>query len=59
MAKGYNRSWGHATDIDPRAPYLKKGRTVRVTGFSNQYGSTYEVDPVSAGAEVPHESKTR
>jgi DNA/RNA endonuclease YhcR with UshA esterase domain len=34
-----------STDIDPRAPYLKKGRTIRVTGFANQYGTTYEVDP--------------
>src|SRR5215203_2997950 len=34
-----------STDIDPRAPYLKKGRTIRVTGFANKYGSTYEVDP--------------
>jgi DNA/RNA endonuclease YhcR with UshA esterase domain len=35
------------TDIDPRAPYLKPGRTIRVTGFGNQYDTAYEVDPRS------------
>lgn len=35
------------TDIDPRAPYLKPGRTIRVMGFGNQYGTAYEVDPRS------------
>jgi DNA/RNA endonuclease YhcR with UshA esterase domain len=35
------------TNIDPRAPYLKPGRTIRVTGFGNQYGTAYEVDPRS------------
>lgn len=35
------------TDINPNAPYLKPGRTIRVTGFGNQYGTTYEVDPRS------------
>jgi DNA/RNA endonuclease YhcR with UshA esterase domain len=35
------------TNIDPKAPYLKPGRTIRVTGFGNQYGTTYEVDPRS------------
>jgi len=35
------------TNIDPQAPYLKPGRTIRVTGFGNQYGTTYEVDPRS------------
>jgi DNA/RNA endonuclease YhcR with UshA esterase domain len=34
-----------STDIDPRAPWFKQGRTIRVTGFGNQYGTTYEVDP--------------
>jgi DNA/RNA endonuclease YhcR with UshA esterase domain len=35
------------TDIDPRAPWLKPGRTIRVTGFGNQYDTAYEVDPRS------------
>ena len=35
------------TNIDPRAPYLKPGRAIRVTGFGNQYGTTYEIDPRS------------
>jgi DNA/RNA endonuclease YhcR with UshA esterase domain len=35
------------TDIDPWAPWLKPGRTIRVTGFGNQYGTVYEVDPRS------------
>ena len=34
-----------STDIDPRSPWLKPGRKLRVTGFCNQYGDTYEVDP--------------
>jgi len=34
-----------STDIDPRSPSFKTGRKIRVTGFGNQYGSTYEVDP--------------
>jgi DNA/RNA endonuclease YhcR with UshA esterase domain len=36
-----------STDIDPHAPWFKPGRQIRVTGFGNQYGSTYEVDPRS------------
>jgi DNA/RNA endonuclease YhcR with UshA esterase domain len=36
-----------STDIDPKAPYLKAGRRLRVTGFGNQYETTYEVDPRS------------
>lgn len=36
-----------STNIDARAPYLKPGRTIRVTGFGNQYDTTYEVDPRS------------
>jgi DNA/RNA endonuclease YhcR with UshA esterase domain len=35
------------TDINPNAPYLKPGRTIRVTGFANQYDTAYEVDPRS------------
>jgi hypothetical protein len=34
-----------STDIDAHAPYLKAGRRIRVTGFGNQYGTAYEVDP--------------
>lgn len=36
-----------STDIDPKAPVFKQGRKIRVTGFGNQYGTTYEVDPRS------------
>ena len=36
-----------STDIDAKAPYLKPGRTLRVTGFGNQYDKAYEVDPRS------------
>lgn len=35
------------TNIDPRSPTLKPGRRIRVTGFGNQYDTTYEVDPRS------------
>ena len=34
-----------STNIDPRAPYLKPGRQLRVTGFGNQYNTTYEIEP--------------
>jgi hypothetical protein len=34
-----------STDIDPHAPWFKPGHQIRVDGFANQYGSTYEVDP--------------
>lgn len=33
--------------IDPRSPDLKPGRKICVTGFSNKYDTTYEVDPRS------------
>jgi DNA/RNA endonuclease YhcR with UshA esterase domain len=36
-----------STNIDPKAPYLKAGKRLRVTGFGNQYDTTYEVDPRS------------
>lgn len=36
-----------STNIDSRAPWFKPGRKIRVTGFGNQYGATYEVDPRS------------
>lgn len=36
-----------STNIDSRAPLYKPGRKIRVTGFGNQYGATYEVDPRS------------
>lgn len=36
-----------STNIDPNARYLKAGRRLRVTGFGNQYNTTYEVDPRS------------
>lgn len=36
-----------STNIDPRAPWFKPGRKIRVTGFGNQYGTAYEVDPRS------------
>jgi hypothetical protein len=42
-----------STDINPRAPYLKPGRRLRVTGFGNQYGTAYEVDPRSRKDLVP------
>lgn len=35
------------THIDPKAPDLRSGRWLRVTGFGNQYDTTYEVDPRS------------
>jgi DNA/RNA endonuclease YhcR with UshA esterase domain len=34
-----------STDIHVHAPYLRKGRRLRVTGFGNQYDTHYEVDP--------------
>jgi len=34
-----------STNIDPRAPYLKPGRQLRVTGFGSQYNTTYEIEP--------------
>ena len=34
-----------STNINPRAPYLKPGRQLRVTGFSSQYNTTYEIEP--------------
>jgi len=34
-----------STDIDPKAPWFTPGRKIRVNGFGNQYGTTYEVDP--------------
>lgn len=36
-----------STNIDPRSPWFQKGRKIRVTGFGNQYGTAYEVDPRS------------
>lgn len=36
-----------STDIDPLSPWFKPGRKIRVTGFGNQYGTAYEVDPRS------------
>lgn len=42
-----------STDIDPLAPYLKPGRKLRVTGFSNQYKTTYEVNPRSQRDLMP------
>lgn len=38
-----------STNIDPKGAAFKPGRTIRVTGFGNQYGSTYEVDPRTRG----------
>jgi len=35
------------THIDPKAPDLRPGRRLHVTGFGNQYNTTYEVDPRS------------
>ena len=35
------------TNINSQAPYLKAGKRLRVTGFGNQYDTTYEVDPRS------------
>ena len=34
-----------STNIHPRAPFLKPGRKLRVTGFGSQYDKTYEVEP--------------
>ena len=34
-----------STNIDPRAPHLKPGGQLRVTGFGSQYNATYEVEP--------------
>lgn len=34
-----------STNINARAPYLKPGRKLRVTGFGSQYNKTYEVEP--------------
>ena len=34
-----------STNINPRAPYLKPGRQLRVTGFGSQYKTTYEIEP--------------
>jgi hypothetical protein len=34
-----------STNINPRAPYLKPGRQLRVTGFGSQYNTTYEIEP--------------
>jgi DNA/RNA endonuclease YhcR with UshA esterase domain len=34
-----------STNIDPRAPHLKPGRQLRVTGFGSQYNTTYEIEP--------------
>jgi DNA/RNA endonuclease YhcR with UshA esterase domain len=34
-----------STDIDAHARYLRKGRRIRVTGFGNQYNTSFEVDP--------------
>lgn len=42
-----------STNIDPHAPYLAAGRRLRVTGFGNQYSTTYEVDPRSRADLVP------
>ncbi|MFL6247918.1 MAG: DNA-binding protein [Thermoanaerobaculia bacterium] len=36
-----------STDIDPKAPFLKAGRRLRVTGFGSQYNTTYEIEPRS------------
>jgi DNA/RNA endonuclease YhcR with UshA esterase domain len=36
-----------STDIDPKSPLFHVGSRIRVTGFGNQYNSTYEVDPRS------------
>ncbi len=36
-----------STNINSNAPLFKAGTTLRVTGFGNQYGSNYEVDPRS------------
>jgi DNA/RNA endonuclease YhcR with UshA esterase domain len=46
-----------STDINPRAPYLKTGQRIRVTGFGNQYNSTYEVDPRDRRDLVPLPAK--
>jgi DNA/RNA endonuclease YhcR with UshA esterase domain len=34
-----------STNINPRAAYLKPGRQLRITGFSSQYNTTYEIEP--------------
>ena len=34
-----------STKIDPRAPYFKRGRQLRVTGFGSQYNAAYEIEP--------------
>ena len=36
-----------STNIDSQSPLFKPGRKIRVTGFGNQYGAVYEVDPRS------------
>jgi DNA/RNA endonuclease YhcR with UshA esterase domain len=42
-----------STNIDSHAAYLKKGRRIRVTGYINQFGSGYEIDPRSRQDIVP------
>ena len=36
-----------STDIDAAAKQFQRGRTIRVTGFSSQYETTYEIEPRS------------
>lgn len=36
-----------STDIDPNARHFRAGRIIRVTGFSSQYETTYEIEPRS------------
>jgi DNA/RNA endonuclease YhcR with UshA esterase domain len=36
-----------STDIDPKSPLFRVGSGIRVTGFGNQYNTSYEVDPRS------------
>jgi RecJ-like exonuclease len=36
-----------STNIDPKAPHLKAGQRLRVTGFASQYETTYEIEPRS------------
>ena len=43
----------NSTNIDARAPYLKPGRKLRVTGFGSQYNKTYEVEPRNRRDLVP------
>ena len=43
-----------STNIDARAPYLKAGRKLRVTGFGSQYNKTYEVEPRNRRDLAPH-----